>query len=114
MSKFFSKSSINDIDPLIQAKVARLCDKLEEHAGSHDAVNVSMAFSCMTTDIVTDYAFSRSYDFLKSPMFEPNFHESIAAATQMGPTVKHFPLLMNVMLKMPEYVLRPCTPLAPY
>ena len=64
-----------------------------------------MAFSCMTTDIVTEYAFTRSYSFLDSESFEPNFHKAIAAATETGPVVKHCPWMLTVLLAIPESVM---------
>ena len=105
MSPFFSKASVTKLDPLIASKVRRLCDQLEQHVGSGKPISISMAFSCMTTDIITEYAFTRTYNFLDSPTFEPNFHQAIAGATQMGPAIKHFPWLLSLLLAIPESVL---------
>ncbi|KAL9065034.1 MAG: hypothetical protein Q9161_008488 [Pseudevernia consocians] len=85
LSPFFSKASVAKLDPLIQSKVRQLCSQMEKHAGSGKPVSISMAFSCMTTDVVTEFAFTRTYNFLDSESFEPNFHKAIAAATEMGP-----------------------------
>ena len=105
MSPFFSKASVSKLDSLIQSKVQQLCSQVETYAGSGKPVSISMAFSCMTTDIVTEYAFTRTYKFLDSKDFEPNFHRAIMAATEMGPAVKHFPWMLTVLSSIPELVL---------
>ena len=102
MAPFFSKASVAKLDPLIHSKVQKLCSQLEKHAGSGKPVSISMAFSCMTTDIVTEYAFTRTYNFLDSETFVPNFHKAIAAATEMGPVVKHCPWMLTILLAIPE------------
>ncbi len=104
LSPFFSKASVAKLDPLIQSKVRQLCSQMEKHAGSGKPVSISMAFSCMTTDVVTEFAFTRTYNFLDSESFEPNFHKAIAAATEMGPVVKHFPWMLTLLLAIPELV----------
>ena len=61
-----------------------------------------MAFSCMTTDIVTEYAFTRTYNFLDSPTFESNLHDAIVEGALMGPVIKQFPWLQPLLQSIPE------------
>lgn len=69
----------------------KLCSQIERYAGTGKPVNLAAAFSCVTTDIVTEYAFARSYHFLDSPTFEPNLRSAILKGAVMGPLVKQFP-----------------------
>jgi cytochrome P450 len=69
-----------------------------------------MAFSCMTTDIVTEYAFDRSSNFLSSKSFEPNFHDAIVSGSNLGPYTKQFPWLLPLMNMLPESVATKMAP----
>ncbi|EKG13640.1 Cytochrome P450 [Macrophomina phaseolina MS6] len=102
MNRFFSKASVMRLEPLIRDTVAKLCAQIETYAGTEEPVKLSSAFSCMTTDIVTEYAFARSYNFLGSREFEPNFHKAITAGSDMGPLIKQAPWVLSIMRCLPE------------
>ncbi|KAF9634227.1 Cytochrome P450 [Lasiodiplodia theobromae] len=103
MNRFFSKASVVKLEPLIKDTINKLCTQLETHyGGTGQPATLNMAYSCMTTDVVTEYAFARSYNFLDSPTFEPNFHRAIVAGSNMGPYTKRFPWLLAVMRCLPS------------
>jgi hypothetical protein len=105
LNRFFSKASVTKIEPVIAEVVQKLCSQVQKHAGSGRPVTLSSAFSCMTTDVVTEYAFARSYDFLStdSPAFETNLHEAILAGSEIGLFVKQFPWMHHILQALPEY-----------
>jgi hypothetical protein len=88
LNRFFSKSSVSRLEPVIHNVIEKLVSQLKTHSVSGKLVAINMAFSCVTTDIVTEYAFAKNYNFLGSPTFEPNFHRAIIAGTDMGPWFK--------------------------
>lgn len=102
LNRFFSKASVTRLEPIIHRAVEKLIAQLRLHTGTGSPVSIAMAFSCMTTDVVTEYAFLKSYDFLGSPTFEPNFHRAIIAGTDMGPWFKQFPWLITLMNRLPR------------
>ncbi|KAJ6134167.1 cytochrome P450 [Penicillium sp. IBT 18751x] len=110
LNPFFSKSSIQKIEPVIHKAIEKLCQQLQTYAGTEKPATLNMAFSCMTTDIVTQYAFNKSYNFLDSPTFEPNFHRAIVAGSDMGLVVKHFPWLLSLMKSMPPWLVTKINP----
>jgi len=56
--------------PVIHAKVDKLCARLAADAADKGAVvRLSRAWMALTTDINTEYAFTKSYDQLESPDF---------------------------------------------
>lgn len=110
MNQFFSKASVTKLEPIIHTAIEKLVAQLRAHAGSGEPVIMNMAFSCMTTDIVTEYAFSKSYNFLDSPTFEPNFHRAIVAGSDMGPWIKQFPFLITLMNRLPESMVMKLNP----
>lgn len=110
LNQFFSKASVTKLEPIIHTAIEKLVSQLRSHAGSGKPVIMNMAFSCMTTDIVTEYAFSKSYNFLDSPTFEPNFHRAIVAGSDMGPWIKQFPFLISLMNSLPESMIMKLNP----
>ncbi|KAL4998500.1 cytochrome P450 [Aspergillus recurvatus] len=110
LNRFFSKASVTKLEPIIDSAIGKLCTQLESFSGSQRPVKMNMAFSCMTTDVVTEYAFAKSYNFLDSPTFEPNFHRAIVAGSDMGPWIKQFPFLMTLMNVLPKWILTRINP----
>lgn len=105
LNRFFSKASVSKLEPIIHSAIEKLIAQLQTYAGSGSPVAMNSAFSCMTTDIVTEYAFAKSSGFLSSPTFEPNFHRAIIAGSDMGPWIKQFPWLVTLMNKLPERIV---------
>ncbi|KAJ6092288.1 cytochrome P450 [Penicillium canescens] len=110
LNRFFSKASVTKLEPIIHRAIEKLCEQLQGHAGSAYPVTMTMAFSCMTTDVVTEYAFAKSYNFLNSPTFEPNFHRAIIAGSDMGPWIKQFPWLVTLMNTLPQWAVMQINP----
>ncbi|EFQ97138.1 hypothetical protein MGYG_00181 [Nannizzia gypsea CBS 118893] len=106
LNQFFSKAAIAKLEPMIQRKVEKLAHQFERHAETRGPIPLTVAFSCMTTDIVTEYAFANSYDFLDSPTFEPNFHEAISAGSLIATWQKQFPWLIPAINAVPQWILR--------
>ncbi|KAI1281075.1 putative cytochrome P450 [Xylaria sp. FL0933] len=102
MNRFFSKASVTKLEPTIHDKVDKLCRQLSTHIGTQNSVQLNMAFSCFTTDVVTTYAFAKCYEFLDDPSFETNFHAPIVAGTDLGPYIKQFPFIFPLMQSLPD------------
>ncbi|EGE00701.1 hypothetical protein TESG_07995 [Trichophyton tonsurans CBS 112818] len=106
LSHFFSKAAITKLEPIIQQKVEKLASQLEGHAETFGPVPLTTAFSCMTTDVVTEYAFAKSYNFLDSPTFEPNIHDAISAGSLIAVWQKQFPWILPTINALPQCLLR--------
>ena len=64
LASFFSRSMVSQSQDLIRSKVERLCSRITEFQATKQPINLSLAFRCLTTDVVTQYALSKSYDLL--------------------------------------------------
>ncbi|KAI1380471.1 putative cytochrome P450 [Hypoxylon crocopeplum] len=102
MNRYFSKASVTKLEPIIHDKIDKLCHQLSTHIGNNDPLQLNMAFSCFTTDVVTTYAFAKCYDFLADASFERNFHAPIVAGTDLGPFIKQFPFIFPLMQSLPD------------
>lgn len=66
-------------------------------------MTISLAFSCMTTEVVSEYAFAKSAGFLDHPDFNTNLHDTIMAGQEVAMFLKPFPWLFKVLHAIPEY-----------
>ena len=69
------------------ALAQKLCDKLLSMAGkgrdldggrregSSEPIDIASAYSCFSSDIISDYCFGEAFGFLQQPTFEPNFRK---------------------------------------
>jgi hypothetical protein len=113
VSRFFSRAAVTKLEDRIKFHTDKFCSQLETHAGTGQPVNLATAHSCLTTDIISEYAFARSTNFLNSPTFEPNFRAAIFAALRGGPTVKQWPPLLSLMESLPDSLVATMMPEMP-
>jgi cytochrome P450 len=52
INRYFSKASISKLEPLIHDPSQKLCNKLLARAKVAEAFDVTMAYSCFTTDVI--------------------------------------------------------------
>ena len=69
MSKYFSITGINKIDPLITDCLGLLCNRIQEHGKTGQTVNLSDAFRAFLMDVVSEYALPSSRRLLDHPTF---------------------------------------------
>jgi cytochrome P450 len=105
LSPFFSAKRIADFQPVIQAKTEKLCQKLSEAANDGRIVTLSRAWMAVTTDIITEYAFAKSYDQLDSPNFQDTLHEALIAIYTTGQFALHFPIVFPILDSLPDWLV---------
>lgn len=105
VNRFFSKASVAKLEPLLVTTIRKMCAQIETYAGTGKPLELAAAFSCVTTDIITEYAFARSHHFLDSPTFEPNLRSAILKGGEMVPLVKQFPWFLRLVKAAPVYVM---------
>jgi cytochrome P450 len=88
VAKFFSRAMIARLEPEVHQLVHKLCDKLLAQAEPFD---VTMAYSCFTSDAISGYAFGESFGFLEQEGWYPNFREPTASVLQPVFIFRFFP-----------------------
>jgi cytochrome P450 len=78
LNPFFAKRSVVRLEPRIQEKVDTLCRRLTELSSSKEVVRLDVAFMALTMDIITEYAYGQSYDYLLEPDFRLEWKNSMA------------------------------------
>ncbi|KAL9078820.1 MAG: hypothetical protein Q9157_002261 [Trypethelium eluteriae] len=107
----FSKAAIYHLEPVILALVDQLCDRLQEYQRSGEPANLGPIFAALTTDVVTEYAFGKSYQCLQAPDFNPQLHEAAQANTKTTVLAKQFPWIIPLSRSLPHWVVQAVNPL---
>jgi cytochrome P450 len=102
LSPFFSKKSVAELSPVIQSKTSLLLDRLRTFRGTDEPVDLVLAYTALTVDVITDYAFARSMDNLDKPEFARSWHKLVRDNSRLFHTSKQFPWLVRAMFSMPE------------
>jgi len=101
LSKFFSKAQIGKLEPEIQRLVQQLCDKLLLETGKGEPIDVTMAYSCFTSDTISDYSFGQSFGFLAQESWYPNYRAATYAFLQTVYIFRYFPFLRHLSMAAP-------------
>jgi cytochrome P450 len=64
MSRMFSKDSVRRLEPIMQTNLAKLFKRFQELKESGKPVNLLHVYSAFTNDLITEYAFGISYNWL--------------------------------------------------
>lgn len=93
---FFSRQSIQQLEPLIQKQMLKFLDGLERKpAGS--VVDLTMGFKCMTADVIMEYCFKKSLGFLDAEHFQHSLILALDNWFKELPKLWYFP---NVQIFM--------------
>ena len=76
---------------------------IKTYLGTNQPVVLNDAFSCFATDVITEYAFSRTYGFLDRADFVPNLRIPLQGLMVSVHYLKHFPWVFSIMEMLPEY-----------
>ena len=113
LNPFFSKRSITAIEPLIQSKVDLLCAALGEYApdGKDDqragkAVELGVAYMSLALDVISHYAFGKSYGLLELPGFSQLWKDVVENVMESFALVRNLPWLPELFKKLPMPITR--------
>ena len=83
LNPYFSKRSIAEYSPVIQSVVTKFCTRLEDATQTGVLVNLKYAYAAVTTDVINEYCYSRTYNAVLTPDFNVGFYESVMALSKM-------------------------------
>jgi len=111
LNPMFSRKQIVNFQPIIREELDTLCEKIAQYKDSGRPFAINRAFTAFAGDIITEFAFAKSYDHLESPDFEETFYEPMFAASKSGHVTLQFPWIVSVMDKMPDSIVLKLQPL---
>ena len=110
LAPFFSRRSTLALEPMIREKVEKTCARLQECKKIGTPLDLRLLFSCMTTDIITDYAFPHCFNLLDTPDLSPAWRNTFAEGLRNFQWFKHFPSLWKVLRAIPDDILLKLSP----
>ncbi|KAH0541570.1 hypothetical protein FGG08_003982 [Glutinoglossum americanum] len=103
INPYFSKSSVLRLESTIRSLVERLVARFEGFKATGEALNLGYAYSALTTDVITEYCFARSYGYLSRENFGGEWADALIQASEMSHLMKQFGWLFPLMDSMPDW-----------
>lgn len=101
MNRFFSKESVQRLEPIISTKPDKLLEKLEGLKETGRAINVNLPFSAFAGDVTTEYCFTTKRSYLDKQDFNEDFVEMTVGIHGMAPVARQFVLSRCVWIVCP-------------
>ncbi|KAI9879737.1 MAG: hypothetical protein M1823_006805, partial [Watsoniomyces obsoletus] len=95
---------------MIRNVVEKLCTRLRVFQSTKEAVNLRHAFAALTMDVITDYAFAKSYNCLDELDFAPIWPEAVDSISEQTHINKQFPWILPLMRLMPLWLVKQLNP----
>ena len=107
MSPYFSKTVIRKLEPIILDHLAKLLGRFESAQKSGEVLELGIVYRALTSDIITQYSFGKSTNFLDLPDFNAPFYHAVLAVFECVPLLHHISWLGPLMNSLPtEIVLK--------
>jgi Cytochrome P450 len=110
LNPYFSKRSVVKLEGMIQAQIDTLCARFRDFQKAREPIPLGLAFAAMTTDIITEYSFSKSYGFLLTPDFAAGWADVMRDASELSLLNKQFGWLLPLLKSMPVWVVKITNP----
>ncbi|KAI8943078.1 hypothetical protein NX059_001110 [Plenodomus lindquistii] len=110
ISFLFSNKAITTIEPSIQMKVDRLVSLLKDAHHNGDKIVAIQLFGALTTDVITQFAYGKSFGELEKPGFPCPIERDVNTLLQSMPYRMFLPLLTDAFQLLPNAALRRLTP----
>lgn len=107
LATFFSKQAVTQLEPFIRAKVSQLVKKLKSVHAAGSVVSTMDVYGSLTTDIISHYAYGEAFGYLDGDeaVFKNDFLRDTTGLFFAGPFMKHFPLLAQALVALPQWLL---------
>jgi len=110
---FFSRQSIQQLEPLIQKQMLKFFEILESKPRS-DVIDMTMGYKCMTADVIMEYCFKKSLGFLDAEDFQPPLIVALDDFFKDLPKSWYFPnfqaFMFRVVGMLPEDIVKKFVP----
>jgi hypothetical protein len=101
----FSKQRVIEQLPQIREQADKALKRLSnEYAGTEQVLNIGDMLSCFAADVITKYAFDRTFNHLDSSEFRNPFTASFEGFKAFGHYTIQFPWLPRSLSKLPDSV----------
>lgn len=107
ISRFFSKQAILNIEPIIVTEVANLSTLLQGKLHSKSVVDLRLAYSSVTLDIISHYCFGKTWGCLSNPALGEEWKHTFEEIFSKASLIMHFPWLLAALNSLPDSLAGP-------
>lgn len=100
------------LEPAVQSVISQLTSRLLALQGTGQCVNLINAYAALAGDIISQYAFAKSYGLLQDEDFAPWWHKAWMDVSENGHKFKQFGWLEPMLRGMPRWAVRLLNPQA--
>ncbi|KAF2454062.1 cytochrome P450 [Lineolata rhizophorae] len=104
LNPMFSRKMVLELESIVQDKADKLCKLMAKGLRETKPVDLHHAFRCVSVDVISDYAFDKSYNLMDQPDLGAHF---FVMARGIGPAMYTFQSLrwlQPLALKIPPWL----------
>lgn len=105
LNPFFAKRSVVRLEQRISDKVAILCDRFAKEMEKGNVIDIHTPYVALTTDIITDYCYGYSYDYLLKEDFGYEWKVAIVQIFKDVAFRRAVPWVMRVFPLLPRRLI---------
>ncbi|KAE8445439.1 hypothetical protein EG329_013452 [Mollisiaceae sp. DMI_Dod_QoI] len=102
VAPFFSSGSLRKLEPLIHDKISRLISVFRRYQSTGEPLPLRPAFSALTSDIIAEYCFGISENYIEAPGFNAMVMEATDALTDNTHIMVQAQWLPQILDMLPE------------
>lgn len=97
---YFSKAAIQRLESTIQEKIDKFLLALATASSEKTSVDLSLGYSCLTSDVVMQYCYQKPFGALDAPGFKFGPILSLEDSFDTIPVFWYFPALMKAVFTL--------------
>ncbi|CZR52405.1 related to cytochrome P450 CYP3/CYP5/CYP6/CYP9 subfamilies [Phialocephala subalpina] len=106
LAPHFAKRSIVAIEPMINERIDRLCERLAGASESKEIVDLDSAYAALTTDVVDQYFYGENFDCLGNKNFKFEIRDAILGLIRCYNLTRFFPSFVAAFKSLPIPIVR--------
>ena len=105
LSSFFSKRSVHELAPRIEAKVHKLMQYLAHLSHTQSVVLVDSTFAALTADTITEYIYGKPWGFLDDAHLGVGIRNAINTGVKSVHIARFIPFLYKLLRRLPVSIV---------
>ncbi|KAM0802677.1 oxoglutarate/iron-dependent oxygenase [Usnea florida] len=110
MSKMFTKDSVRKLEPIMRKEMDQLLGRLKEFQEDGREINLLPMFGAFTNDVISEYAYGYSLNWVQAPQFNSVFFDMITGFHDLGPFAVQFKWFMPMFQRLPRRLILKINP----
>ncbi|KAJ5675330.1 hypothetical protein N7462_008227 [Penicillium macrosclerotiorum] len=104
LNSFFSRRSIVELSNSVDAKIQKLANRFHENYIADTVIQADDAFVALTSDVITDYCYGKSWNFLDDKSFRSEIRVAANDSNAIVHLFRFFPWLQHLLPLIPATV----------